>query len=287
MIQCERLLSLRDMLRSRHRPNVRLVESQRCGCCLELRQSHPAAVIGDMSVDLQSRSRGSPLRVVSYFQCLMDGRHATGIAMDYCEVVSHSFHVASEKVRVGSKSKDDAQYTWDSVAGRSFTVRKDTEMVYRAAKRGVKIPRSWREHLPESVEERRLKDRAKKHSEFIGFSIELYVEKLKPMTLFREITQQSKTLRVIQRDTSQRHKITQFYAAAIRTLVRSGTERVKKYDHSFLRVVGTAINPEAWCWYYGVVREKRCVKNQLDFTAWLFIPRRAPFLRYFPWWIPW
>ena len=196
--------------------------------------------------------------------------------------MSHSFLVFSDKVRVVSKSNDDAQYTWESVAGGSFTVRKDTEMVYGAAKRGMKIIRYWREHLPESVEERRLKDRAKKHSEFIGFSIELYVEKLKLMTFFREIMQQSKTLRVIQRDTSQRHKIKQFYAAAIRTLVRSGTERVKKYDHSFLRVVSTAINPEACCWYYGVVREKRCfifggpvtasekhfsVKNQLEFPG--------------------
>ena len=195
-----------------------------------------------------------------------------------------------------SKSNDDAQYTRESAAGGSFTVRKDTEMVYGAAKRGMKSTR-WRENLPESVEERRLKDRAKKHSEFIGFSIELYDEKLK-----LEVMQRSKTLRVIQRDTSQRHKITQFYAAAIRTLVRSGTERVKKYDLSFLRVVGTAINPEAWCWYYGVVREKRCfivgglvtesvkhfsAKNQFGFPAWLLIPRRAPFLRYFPWWIPW
>ena len=147
-------------------------------CCAFLGpQGHEGSL--NMSVDLQSRSRGSPLRVVSYFQRLMDGRRATGIAMDYCEVVSHSFHVASDKVRVGSKSNDDAQYTWESVAGGSFIVRKDTEMVYGAAKRGMKIPRSWREHLSESVEERRL------------------------------------------------------------------------------------------------------------FPAWLFIPRRAPFLRYFPWWIPW
>ena len=76
-------------------------------CCAFLGpQGHEGSL--NMSVDLQSRSRGSPLRVVLYFQRLMDGRRATGIAMDYCEVGSHSFHVASDKVRVGSKSNDDA-----------------------------------------------------------------------------------------------------------------------------------------------------------------------------------
>lgn len=64
-------------------------------------------------------------------------------------------------------------------------------------------------------------------------------------------------------DMVQRHKITQFYTAptAIRTLMRFGTEKVKKYDRSSLRVLGSVgepINPEAWRWYYDVVGDKRC-----------------------------
>jgi len=64
-------------------------------------------------------------------------------------------------------------------------------------------------------------------------------------------------------DMVQRHKITQFYTAptAIRTLMRSGAEHVKKYDRSSLRVLGSVgepINPEAWRWYYEVVGDKRC-----------------------------
>ena len=129
-------------------------------------------------------------------------------------------------------------------------------MVYGAARRGLNSACSWRERLPESVEERHEKDRVKKYYDFIGV-IELYVEKL--TSLFRGIMQQSNTSRAIQRDTSQWHKITQYYAAAIRTLVRKGKERVKEYDHrTILRAVGMVINPEAWWWYYDVVREKRC-----------------------------
>ena len=60
-------------------------------------------------------------------------------------------------------------------------------------------------------------------------------------------------------DMIQRHKITQFYTAltAIRTLMRSGTDWVKKYDLSSLRVLGP-INPEAWRWYHDVVGKKMC-----------------------------
>merc|ERR1719159_1542652 len=64
-------------------------------------------------------------------------------------------------------------------------------------------------------------------------------------------------------DMVQRHKITQFYTAptAIRTLMKSGPEWVKKYDLSSLRVLGSVgepINPEAWRWYYEHVGNKNC-----------------------------
>merc|ERR1712149_68617 len=64
-----------------------------------------------------------------------------------------------------------------SAAGGSFTVQKDTEMVHGEVKRGTKIICYLKEDQSEFLEERRLKDLVKKHSEFIGFPIELYVEK--------------------------------------------------------------------------------------------------------------
>ena len=65
-------------------------------------------------------------------------------------------------------------------------------------------------------------------------------------------------------DMVQRHRITSFYTAptAIRALMKFGTEHVKKYDKSSLRVLGSVgepINPEAWRWYFEEVGEKRCV----------------------------
>merc|ERR1712040_6673 len=91
----------------------------------------------------------------------------------------YSAYLVSDKVRVVSKNNDDEQYIWESGAGGSFTVQKDTEYVHGEVKRGTKVICYLKEDQSEFLEERRLKDLVKKHSEFIGFPIELYVEKSK------------------------------------------------------------------------------------------------------------
>merc|ERR1712203_828895 len=91
----------------------------------------------------------------------------------------YSAYLVADKVRAISKHNDDEQYIWESGAGGSFTVQKDTEMVHGEVKRGTKIICYLKEDQSEFLEERRLKDLVKKHSEFIGFPIELYVEKSK------------------------------------------------------------------------------------------------------------
>ena len=60
-----------------------------------------------------------------------------------------------------------------------------------------------------------------------------------------------------------KHNVSIFYTAptAIRALMRSGDEPVKKTSRKSLRILGTVgepINPEAWEWYYRVVGDKRC-----------------------------
>merc|ERR1711877_59587 len=91
----------------------------------------------------------------------------------------YSAYLVSDKVRVVSKNNDDEQYIWESGAGGSFTVQKDTELVHGEVKRGTKVICYLKEDQSEFLEERRLKDLVKKHSEFIGLPIELYVEKSK------------------------------------------------------------------------------------------------------------
>merc|ERR1719203_2755374 len=89
----------------------------------------------------------------------------------------YSAYLIADKVQVVSKSNDDEQHLWESAAGGSFTVVKDTEQPYGEIKRGTKIVCHVKEDMTEFLEERRLKDLVKKHSEFIGFPIELMIEK--------------------------------------------------------------------------------------------------------------
>ncbi|AWO95359.2 MULTISPECIES: acetate--CoA ligase [Bradyrhizobium] len=60
-----------------------------------------------------------------------------------------------------------------------------------------------------------------------------------------------------------KHKVNIFYTAptAIRALMQSGDEPVKKTSRASLRLLGSVgepINPEAWEWYHRVVGEDRC-----------------------------
>jgi len=95
----------------------------------------------------------------------------------------YSAYLVAEQVIVRSKSnEDDKIYKWTSNAGGTFTVVEDTEG--RTIGRGTEIILHLKEDQLEYIEEKTIKDLVKKHSEFIGFPIELYCEK----TTEKEVT---------------------------------------------------------------------------------------------------
>ena len=95
----------------------------------------------------------------------------------------YSAYLVAEKVVVRSKSNDDDKtYKWESNAGGTFTVTDDDG---EAIPRGTEVTLHLKEDQHDYMEEKTLKDLVKKHSEFIGFPIELYVEK----TTEKEVTE--------------------------------------------------------------------------------------------------
>merc|ERR1712076_273239 len=65
-------------------------------------------------------------------------------------------------------------HTWTSEAGGSFVITKSPDA---GLGRGTRIILHGKEDMSEYLEEKRIKDLVKKHSEFIGFPIKLYTEK--------------------------------------------------------------------------------------------------------------
>ena len=88
----------------------------------------------------------------------------------------YSAYLVADRVTVTSKHNDDEAYTWESCAGGTFTVT-PAGAAGADMKRGTRIVLALKEDQQEYLEERRLKDLVKKHSEFIGYEIELLVEK--------------------------------------------------------------------------------------------------------------
>jgi len=86
----------------------------------------------------------------------------------------YSAYLVADKVTVHSKHNDDEQYVWESSAGGSFTIRTDTG---EPMGRGTKIVLHMKEDQAEFLEEKKVKEIVKKHSQFIGYPIRLLVQK--------------------------------------------------------------------------------------------------------------
>merc|ERR1712124_113041 len=87
----------------------------------------------------------------------------------------YSACLVAESVEVITKHNDDEQYIWKSAAGGSFQIQRDT--INEPLLRGTKIILNMKEDQMDYVDEKKLQEIIKKHSQFIGYPISLQMQK--------------------------------------------------------------------------------------------------------------
>jgi len=176
----------------------------------------------------------------------------------------YSAYLVADKVIVTTKHNDDEQYVWESQAGGSFTVTRDTSG--ESLGRGTKMTLHLKEDQLEYLEERRLKDLVKKHSEFISYPISLWVEK----TVEKEISddeekkdEEGKVEEVDEEKEKKKKKQKPIW-------MRKPEEITKEEYAAFYKSVSND-------WEEHLAVKHFSVEGQLEFKAVLFVPKRAPF----------
>jgi len=195
----------------------------------------------------------------------------------------YSAYLVADKVVVYSKhNDDDAQYRWESQAGGSFTVTVDNTS--ERLGRGTKIVLYLKEDQMEYLEERRLKDLVKKHSEFISYPISLWTEKTTTKEVEEEEEEEKEEEEGKIKEVTEEDEAKEKKKKTVKEVSHEWA-LMNKQKPIWMRNPEEVTKDEYAAFYKSLTNdweEQLAVKHfsvegQLEFKSIMFVPKRAPF----------